>query len=59
MTDSPSPHLSSDLALARTVRARAPGAWRPNWGRIAALGFCLGVWGLIGWAIAAVFGASS
>jgi hypothetical protein len=56
MTRSPSPFLRADLTLARTVRARPRGAWRPCWGRIAALGFSLGVWGLLGWAVTALLG---
>ena len=59
MTVSPSPHLRADLALARAVRARPQSGWRPNWGRIAALGFSLTVWALIGWAVAALVGAWS
>jgi hypothetical protein len=59
MTVSPSPRLRADLALARAVRARPQTAWRPNWGRIAALGFSLAVWTLIGWAVAALVGACS
>jgi hypothetical protein len=59
MTVSPSPRFNPELALARAVRARARAPWRPNWGRIAALGFCLGVWGLVGWAVVAVLGAPS
>ena len=59
MTASPFSRFTSDLALARAVRARPRGAWRPSWGRIAALGFSFSVWGLIGWAAATLFGALS
>jgi hypothetical protein len=58
MMQPPSPRLHADLALARTVRARPRGAWRPCWGRIAALGFSLAVWGLAGWAVTALLEAS-
>ena len=59
MTRSPSPFLRADLTLARTVRARPRGAWRPCWGRIAALGFSLGVWALAGWGAAVLWQAWS
>lgn len=53
---SASPQLQADLALARAVRARPQGAWRPCWGRIAALGFSLAAWGLAGWGAAVLVG---
>ena len=59
MTPPASPRLQEDLALARAVRARALGDWRPSWGRIIAIAFSLGFWGLVGWALAALFGGAS
>ena len=55
----PSPHLDAAFALARAVRARPRGGWRPSWGRIAALSFSLGAWSLAGWGLAALLRAWS
>ena len=51
---SPAPATAAELRLARSVRARPRGAWRPCWGRIGALGFSLGFWGLVGWGVTAL-----
>lgn len=57
----PSRRLQTELALAKAARARARCclSWRPNWGRIAAVGFCLAFWILIAWALTALFRAWS
>ena len=57
MTLPPCPHPQAELTLARQVRARPRGAWRPCWGRIAALGFSFGAWAVVGWGVTALLEA--
>ena len=56
---SPSSAVQADLALARAIRERPRGPWRPCWGRIAALGFSLAAWSLAGLGVAALIGVRS
>lgn len=55
----PSPVHERELALARRVRCRCKGPWRPSWGRIAAILFSIAFWWLVVWVIRALFGAAS
>ena len=59
MSPRPSPAPAAALRLARQVRARPRGAWRPCWARIGALGFSLSFWGLVGWGVTALLEAWS